>query len=169
MDPTSPEVQAELTRRHKAAATTVIGLMVATVLLSIVAFLSRPYLYEQSNPPLELGMRIMILVLGIGAVIWRRTKLATMRLQDIVGLAGPSGLLKTLEKTTLQMALLGAAIAAVGFISTLAMGSDAFTYWSGLIALIVFAYSYPRKQFWLKVLHWFTDPEKNPPSEATSA
>lgn len=138
-----------------------VGLIVATILLSIVAFLSRPYLYEQANPPLELGMRITILVLGIGAVIWRRTKFAPMRLQDIVGLAGPSGLLKTLEKTTLQMAMFGAAIAAVGFISTLAMGSENYTYWAGLIALIVFAYAYPRKSFWLKVLYWFTDPRRN--------
>lgn len=162
MDPTSPEVQAELTRRHKAAATTVIGLIVATVLLSIIAYLSRPYLYEQANPPLELGMRIAILVLGIGSVIWRRTKLAPMRLQDIAGLAGPSGLLKTLEKTTLQMALFGAAIAAIGFISTLAMGSEGYTYWAGLIALIVFFYAYPRKSLWAKVVNWFTDPENNP-------
>jgi len=40
LDPTSPEAQAELTRRHKSAATTVVGLLVATVLLSVVAFLA---------------------------------------------------------------------------------------------------------------------------------
>lgn len=164
MDPTSPEVQAELTRRHKAAATTVVGLMVATVLLSIVAFLSKPYLREQSNPPLEFAVQIVILVLGIGAVIWRRTKLATMRLQDIVGLAGPSGLLKTLEKTTLQMALLGAGIALVGFVATLAMGSEGYTYWAGVIALVVFLYSYPRKSFWVRVVHWFTKPPAESPT-----
>lgn len=104
-------------------------------------------------------MRIAILVLGIGAVIWRRTKLAPMRLQDIAGLAGPSGLMKTLEKTTLQMAMFGAAIAVIGFISTLAMGSEGYTFWAGLIALIVFAYAYPRKSFWTKVVSWFTDPQ----------
>lgn len=157
MDPTSPEVQAELTRRHKAAATTVIGLLVATVLLSIVAYLSKPYLYEQANPPLELGMRIMILVLSLGAVVWRRTKLAPMRLRDIVGLAGVSGLLKTLEKTTLQMAILGAGVAAVGFVSTLAMGSEWFTYWAGIIAIVVFLYSYPRKSAWHAAVHRFAD------------
>ena len=47
MDPTSPEAQAELTRRHKSAATTVVGLLVATVLLSVVAFLSDAYLIEK--------------------------------------------------------------------------------------------------------------------------
>ena len=169
MDPTSPEVQAELSRRHKAAATTVIGLMVATVLLCIIAFLSRPYLYEQANPPLELGMRIGIFVLGIGAIIWRRYKLAPMRLQDIYGLAGASGILKAFEKTTIQLALFGAAIMVVGFVSTLAMGSDAYTYWSALIALVIFGYFYPRKTVWQRVVNWFADPERNaPPAEAES-
>ena len=165
MDSTSPEVQTELSRRHKAAATTVLGLMVATILLSIVAYLSRPYLYEQANPPLLMAVQLLILALGLGSVIWRRTKLSTMRLHDIAGLAGPSGLLKTLEKTTLQMALFGAAIAVIGFISTLTMGSEMYTYWAGAIALVVFAFSYPRKAFWKRVVDWFSDPNNRPAAE----
>ena len=68
MEPTSPEAQAELARRHKAAATTVLGLIVATVLLSVVAFLARPYFTEQANPVLDMAVRIVILILGLGAV-----------------------------------------------------------------------------------------------------
>ena len=109
MDPTSPEAQAELARRHKAAATTVLGLIVATVLLSVVAFLSRPYLTPQDSATINMAVRIVILFLGIGAIVWRRTKFQPMRLQDIFGLAGVSGLLKTLERTTIQLAVLGAA------------------------------------------------------------
>ena len=160
MDPTSPEAQAELVRRHKAAATTVIGLLVATVLLSVLAFLGRPYFTESPNPPLDIAVRIVILVLGLGAVVWRRTKFQPMRLQDIAGLAGVSGLLKTLEKTTLQIALLGAAIAAIGFVSTLVTGNERYSYWSGAIAVIVFIYCYPTKSSWLRALYRFT--EKQP-------
>ena len=100
LDPTSPDVQAELARRHKSAATTVIGLLVASILLSVVAFLARPYLIEKPNPPLDIAMRIAVLAIGLGAVAWRRTKMTPMRLQDIVGLTGVSGLLQALEKTT---------------------------------------------------------------------
>ena len=157
MDPTSPEAQAELTRRHKAAATTVVGLLVATVLLSVLAFLGRPYFTERPNPPLDIAVRIVILVLGLGAVAWRRTKFQPMRLQDIVGLAGVSGLLKTLEKTTIQIALLGAAIAAIGFVSTLMTGNERYSYWSGAIAIIVFIYCYPTKSSWLRALYRFTE------------
>ena len=158
MDPTSPESQAELARRHKAAATTVLGLLVATVLLSVVAFLATPYLTVQaSNPVLDMAVRIVILILGLGAVVWRRTKFQNMRLQDIVGLYGITGLLRTLEKTTIQLALLGAAIASIGFIATLMTGSELYTYWSGIIAVIVFVYCYPTRQSWLRALYRFTE------------
>ena len=164
MDPTSPEAQAELARRHKAAATTVLGLLVATVLLSVLAFLGRPYFTESPNPPLDIAVRILILVLGLGAVVWRRTKFQPMRLQDIAGLAGVTGLLRTLEKTTLQIALLGAAIAAIGFVSTLVTGNERYSYWSGAISIIVFIYCYPTKSSWLRALYRFT--EKQPQMNA---
>ena len=54
-----------------------------------------------------MGVRIVILIFGLGAVVWRRTKFQPMRLQDIAGLAGCHGLLKTFEKTTIQLAVLG--------------------------------------------------------------
>ena len=157
MDPTSPEAQAELARRHKAAATTVLGLLVATVLLSILAFVAKAYLTERPNVVLDMAVRIVILVLGLGAVVWRRTKFQPMRLQDIAGLAGVSGLLKTLEKTTIQLALLGTAIATIGFIATLMTGNERYTYWAGAIAVIVFVYCYPTKQSWLRALYRFTE------------
>lgn len=164
MDPTSPEAHAELTRRHKAAATTVLGLLLATVLLCVVAFLARPYLtLKPANLPLDMAVRIVILVLGLGAVVWRRTKFATMRLQDITGLAGGTGLLQTLEKTTIQLALLGAAITAIGFISTLVTGNDWYTYWASAIAVIVFIYCYPTKSSWLRALQRFTQPAPESP------
>ena len=157
MDPTSPEAQAELARRHKAAATTVLGLLVATILLSVLAFLAKPYFTEKPNVVLDMAVRIVILCLGLGAVVWRRTKFQTMRLQDIAGLAGVSGLLRTLEKTTIQLALLGAGIATIGFIATLMTGNERYTYWAGAIAVIVFVYCYPTKQSWLRALYRFTE------------
>ena len=166
MDPTSPEVQAELARRHKAASTTVIGLLVATVLLSVVAFLSRPYLNQQPyNPPLDIAIRILVLMFGLGAVFWRRSKFATMRLQDIAGLAGISGLLRTLEKTTLQLALFAVAIAVTGFVTTLITGNDLYTYWTGAVAIVVFVYCYPTRSSWIRAVKRFTQPIPEAPAQ----
>ena len=157
MEPTSPEAQAELTRRHKSAATTVVGLLVATLLLSVVAFLSDAYLVDKPNPLLDIGVRIVILILGLGAVVWRRTKFQPMRLQDIAGLGGVTALIKTLEKTTVQMALIGAAIAVTGFVMTLLTGNERYSYWAGAIAVVVFIYSYPTKSSWLRAMYRFTE------------
>jgi hypothetical protein len=157
LDPTSPEAQAELARRHKAAATTVLGLIVATVLLAVVAFLARPYLTPQDNSTINMAVRIVILFLGIGAVVWRRTKFQPMRLQDIFGLAGVSGLLKTLERTTIQLAVLGAAIASIGFIATLVTGNEWYTYLASAVAVLVFVYCYPTKSSWLRTLYRFAE------------
>jgi hypothetical protein len=158
LDSTSPEVQAELARRHKSAATTVLGLLVASILLSIVAFLARPYFVQKPNPPLDIAVRIVILMIGLGAIVWRRTKFAPMRLTDIVGLGGVTGLLQTLEKTTIQVALFGVTITAIGFISTLVTGNDWYTYWASAIAVIILLYGYPLKGSWILAVRRFTQP-----------
>ena len=166
MDPSSPEVQAELARRHKSAAITVAGLLVATILLSVVAFLARPYFIQKPNPPLDIAVRIAILVIGLGAVAWRRTKFATMRLQDIAGLAGVSGLLQTLEKTTIQIALFAAAVTVIGFVSTLLTGNEWYTYWASAIAVILLIYCFPLKSSWNLAVQRFTQPPPVPESES---
>jgi hypothetical protein len=104
-----------------------------------------------------MAVRIVILIFGIGAVIWRRTKFQPMRLQDIFGLAGVSGLLRTLEKTTIQLAVLGAAIATIGFIATVVTGNEWYTYLAGAVAVLVFVYCYPTKSSWLRALYRFAE------------
>jgi hypothetical protein len=162
-------VQAELIRRHKAAATTIAGLLVAVVLLSIVAFLGKRFFTQQQNPSVDVGLRIAILILGLGAIALRRTRFATLRLQDIGALKGATGLLATLEKTTLQLAVLGAGIAALGFIGTLVTGNDIYTYWAGLIAIVVLLYCYPSRKSWIRTVEKFApyDTQVQPaPAEA---
>lgn len=156
--PTEPAVdhQSELTRRHKATATTVLALLVAVVLLCVLAFVTKKFLEPQNNPPLDIAVRISILIFGLGAVALRRTKFATMRLQDIASLKGPTGLLITLQRTTLQVAFLGAIVAAMGFVATLITGNDFYTYGAGLVALAVLLYCYPVRTSWERALQQFS-------------
>jgi peptidoglycan/LPS O-acetylase OafA/YrhL len=166
VDPTSPEAQADLARRHKAASVTVAGLLVATVLLSIVAFVARSYLVEKPpNVPLDYTTRLIVLFFGLGAIVWRRNRFSPMRLQDIAGLQGVTGLVKTLEKTTIQLALMAVAIAVLGFVVTLISGNELYTYWSSAIAVVVLVYCYPSKSSWLKIVYYFTDPRTQPVTE----
>jgi hypothetical protein len=153
--PASGNVQAELERRQKVAASTVAGLLIATVLLSVVSLLGKRFFRQQDEPSLNVAVRIAIFTLGVGSVVWRRTKFSRMRLQDIGALQGASGLISTLEKTTLQIAFLAAVIAAIGFISTLLTGNDFYTYGAGVIAVVVLLYCYPTKASWIRAVELF--------------
>ena len=81
-------VQAELTRRHKTTAKTVLSLVVAVILLCVLAFVSQKFLTQRTNPSLDMAVRISILIFGLGAIALRRTQFAKMRLQDIAGASG---------------------------------------------------------------------------------
>jgi hypothetical protein len=157
LDSPTVDIQGELGRRHKAASRTVLGLMLGTVLIAVLAYVGHERFWEQNNPPLQVGVMITVLFLGIGSIVWRRNKFSAMRLQDIGALQGPSGLLRTLEKTTLQLALIGAAVAVIGFIATVLTGDDGFTYRAGAIAMVVFLYSYPTKSSWQRVIRSFSE------------
>ena len=158
------QVQAELDRRHKAASTTVAGFLTATILLCLVSFIGKSLFRQQDNPPLDITLRITILVLGLGSIAWRRTKFSTMRLKDIGALQGPSGLLSTLERTTLQIAFLAAAIAAIGFVATLLTGNDFYTYGAGAVAVAVLLYCYPTKISWIRTIQLFAPKTDSTPA-----
>lgn len=164
MSAESLDIQSELARRHKAAATTVVGLIIAAILLSVVAFLGKDYLRQQTNGSLEMGSMLAILFLGLGSIVFRRTKFATPRLQDIGALEGAAGLLRTLEKTTIQIAFFGATIAAIGFITTLMTGNEWHTYRGTGVSVVVLLYCYPTKSSWTRVISYFSQPNDSDPT-----
>lgn len=168
MDPSPENTQAELNQTHKSAATTVLGFLVATILLCVVAYVGKGYFRQQSNPTLEMAVWITIFILGLGSIVWRRTKFSTMRLQDIGALQGAPGLLSTLHKTTLQLALMAAAMTAIGFVATIMTGDDFYTYRAGAIgAAFLLLYCYPTKSSWVGTLQRFV--EKAAPSTPNSS
>lgn len=128
------------------------GLFTLTLLLSAVAYASERFMVQRNNPALDMTWRIVVPILGLGAVAWRRTKFSAIRLQDILALQGVSGLLATLERTTMQVALLGGAIAVLGFMVTLLTGQFFYMLGAGIIALAVLLYCYPRRSAWERLL-----------------
>ena len=153
--------QAELIRHHRTTVLTVHALLALTVALSVAAFLGRTHFRQRVNPPLDMALRITILIFGLGSVVLRRTRFSAMRLQDIAALRGISGLLGTLQKTTLQVALLGGVIALFGFSATLMTGNDFYSYGAGLVGLVVLLYCYPTRNSWQQAVTKFGD-SRNP-------
>jgi len=162
LDPTQ-DAQTELARKQKSAATTVLGLIVATILLSVVAYLGQPYFNQQDSRPIDWAFLILVLILGLGAVRWRRTKFNPTRLQDIAGIDGASGLIRTFEKTTLQLAFFAAGIAVIGFVATVMTGQEFYTYRATAVAILLLAYSYPTKGSWIRAVERYTATPEEPP------
>jgi peptidoglycan/LPS O-acetylase OafA/YrhL len=158
-------VRSELTRRHKTTATTVLSLLVAVVLLCVLAFVSQKFLTQRISSSLDMTVRIGILIFGLGAIALRRTKFANMRLQDIAGLQGASGLLITLQRTTILVATIGILIAVLGFVVTVVTGIPLYTYQAGVVAVAVLLYGYPVRNAWEQAVRRFSPENGSNPAE----
>ena len=158
----SADVQAELIRRHKSTATTVLSLLVAVILLSVLAFVSQKFLVPRNSSSLDMTFRIIVPILGLGAIALRRTRLAKMRLQDIAAIRGTSGLLATLQKTALLMASIGIAVALIGFVSTLMTAQVWYTYTAAVVAAaILLFYGYPLRPTWEQAVQRYSPTENS--------
>src|SRR5438045_9125771 len=91
---------------------------------------------------------ISVLACGLVAYVHRRTRFAAMRLKDIAALKGISGLLKTLQDTTIQIAFIGGAIALMGFMLVILNGDWTYMLRAAGVSAIVLIYCYPFRSAW---------------------
>jgi len=148
MTPTPEGWSNELSRRHRAARMFVIGFLVLDIVLLVIAYLAADRLFRPRDPSLTMALWIAILILGLGAFVLRRTRFAAMRLKDIAALKGVSGLLKTLQDTTVQIACIGGAIALMGFMLVILNGDWTYMLRAAGVSVIVLIYCYPFRNAW---------------------
>jgi len=148
MTTSAPAVQTELERRHRKASILVLIFLVLDMLLVVMAYFGADRLYRAGAPSTIMGLWIAVLVFGLGAFVLRRTRFAAMRLKDIAALKGISGLLKTLQDTTIQIAFIGGAIALMGFLITMMRGDWTDMLRAGGVSAIVLIYAYPFRSSW---------------------
>jgi hypothetical protein len=146
-----PNFSAELSRRHRTATIFVLGFLILDIFLLLIAYLAADRLYRPRDPSLNMALWIAILVFGLGAFVLRRAKFAAMRLKDIAALKGMSGLLKTLQDTTVQIACIGGAIGLMGFMLVILSGDWTFTLRGIGVSIIVLMYAYPFRSAWERV------------------
>jgi len=129
----------------------VLGFLILDIVLLATAYVAADRLYRPRDPSLGVGLWIAILVFGLGAFVLRRTKFAAMRLKDIAALKGMSGLLKTLQDTTVQVACIGGAIGLMGFMLVILSGDWTYTLRAIGVSIIVLFYGYPFRSAWERV------------------
>ncbi len=171
MTEVTENTQDELARRHRAAVMVVSAFILLTLVLVAIAFAGKDFIYRQGDPALAGALWIAIVIFALGAFTLRRTKFAAMRLQDIAALSGISGLLRSLQSTTVQVAFLGGAIALMGFIITMLTGKPFDMLRAAGAALIVLIYCYPRRSAWQRVVRGIqeTGDADAPPAKGTVA
>jgi len=152
MTPNSQAVQNELVRRHRTSSLVVAVFLILDLILVTIAFFASKRIFRPGDSGIVMGLWIAILVFGLGAFVVRRTKFAAMRLQDIAAVKGVSGLLKTLQDTTIQIASIGGAIALMGFIIRILRGVWTDILRAGGVAAIVLVYCYPFRSAWQRVV-----------------
>lgn len=154
--------QGELERRRAAAVRVVSVVFMSTLGLGALALVIAPRLSFNSSPLAANSLLFVILFFGLGAVVFRRTRFSAMRLQDIAALRGASGLLATLERTTIYVALIGGGIAVMGFIFSLMTGDGTNMLYPGVIAVAVLLYCYPRRAAWQSVVRALAQGDSDP-------
>lgn len=152
MTPNSEGLQNELKRRHRTSTLVVAGFLILDIALLAIAFFASNSIFRPGDPGIIMGLWSAILVFGLGAFVIRRTKLAAMRLKDIAAVKGVSGLLKTLQDTTIQVACIGGAIALMGFVITILTGDWTKMLRAGGVAAIVLVYCFPFRGAWQRVV-----------------
>jgi hypothetical protein len=129
----------------------IVGFLALDLALLVLAYFAAEKLFRPNDPSLIMGLWIAILVFGLGAFVLRRTRFAAMRLKDIAALKGMSGLLKSLQDTTIQIAFIGGAIALMGFIVTILTGDWMSMLRAAGVSAIVLIYGYPFRSAWERV------------------
>jgi len=157
----SENIQAELDRRHRTAALFVVVFFLLDLVLLAIAYLAGQRIARPSDPKIAMGLWIVILVCGLGVFVLRRTRFSAMRLQDVAAVKGLSGLLKTLEGTTIQVASIAGAIGLIGFITTMISVPFSWTFMlrAAGVSVIVLIYCYPFKSGWERTVRQLTPSE----------
>ncbi len=150
--PNSGGLQNELLRRHRTATLIVAGFLILDVALVAIAFFAADRIYRPGDRSIAMGLWIAVLVFGLGAFVIRRTRFAATRLEDVAAVKGRSGLLKTLQGTTIQIACIGGAIALMGFVITIMTGDWTNMLRAGGVSAIVLVYCFPFRSAWQRVV-----------------
>lgn len=152
MSSKSPDLQKELARRHRSAALAVYVFLILNLVLVAIAYLATDRIFRPGSPSTVMGLWIAVLVFGLGAFVIRRTRFAAMRLKDIAALRGLTGLLKTLQGTTIQIAFLAGAITLMGFVITILTGDWTNMVRAAGVSAIVLIYCFPFRSAWQRTV-----------------
>jgi hypothetical protein len=149
----------ELAQRHRTAMMVVLGFFALDLVLLAIAYFTAEKLTRLGDPSIIMALWIGILICGLGAFVLRRTRFATMRLKDVAALRGAGGLIKSLQQTTIQVAVLGGAAGLMGFGWGMLTRDWTNTLRATGVSLVVLVYCFPFRSTWERVVRMLAPSE----------
>jgi hypothetical protein len=148
------DIETELTRRHRTAATLVSAFITLTLALIALALAVEPARarFTFIDQTTYVALWIVILFIGLGAIALRRMRFGALRLQTIAEAKGLPSLLATLHKTTVLVAVFGFLIAVIGYLLFMRSTDEWDMLKAGVISIAILLYAYPRRAAWRRVL-----------------
>jgi hypothetical protein len=152
MNEISPENLSEFEKRYRATVFIVIAQIFFTILLIAAALLIVSKI-EISDPAQNLStLWVAVVFIAIGSFVLRRLFFNWERLKNIALLKGFSGVLKSLQTSTIILGGIAELVTIIGLIITVFSGNSFDMLRAGAVALIVFLINFPRKSVWKKII-----------------
>ena len=142
--------QTALRARYRLTALIVTALGVSTLLYVVIGWAFAPAMPRGDYEWLANSHYIIVALVGVAAlavVVLRRFFLSWPRLQN-AGRKGISALLSQLYLCSLLGAVLGDVVGILGVVASLMTGNREYSWRLGLAALLLIAYSFPRRGEW---------------------
>ncbi len=142
--------QTALRARYRLTALIVAALGISTLLYVVIGWAFAPAMPRGDYEWLTNSHYIIVSLVGVAAlavVAVRRFFLSSARLQN-AGRKGVSALLSQLYLCSLIGAVLGDVVGILGVVASLVTGNREYSWRLGLAALLLIAYSFPRRGEW---------------------
>lgn len=152
MNEISAENLTELEKRYRMTVFIVLGQIFVSLILVFAGLFIAPKiptaLTEQDFTTIWVG----VLFIAVGSFILRRMFFNWERLKNIAILKNISGLLATLQRNSIILAIFALVVAILGLVITALTGNGTDMLRAGVIALVVFVINFPRKKVWKTIV-----------------
>lgn len=163
--------QTALSARYRLTSLIVIALGVSTVLYVVIGWAFAPAMPRGDYEWLRNSHYIIVGLVGVAAlavVVLRRFFLSWLRLQS-AGRKGISALLSQLYLCSLVGAVLGDVVGILGVVASLMTGNREYSWRLGIAALLLIAYSFPRRGEWERAVAAMEAEKNNVQNPAATA
>jgi hypothetical protein len=152
MSEISADNRAQLEKKYRTTAIIVLAQIAVTLVLIALAWFAVSASALELPPQSLTTLWVAVVFIAIGSFMLRRLFFNWERLKTISILKGVSGLLNSLQLSSIILGALAEIIAVLGFLIANFSGNSSDMLRAGAIALVIFLVNFPRKGLWKNIV-----------------